>query len=274
LAIGFFFLCLSGCAGAALHVVSSLVPDVSRVFFEECDLQLARQSIPAQLKLMEGLVRQAPDNREFLTALSMGFTGYAMLFVEDEDPGRASRLYRRALDYGLRAIDMEDTYGRSFRDKLAGISKDALAPLFWTAMSWYGWINLNLDKPVALAELAAAQACLDKVMELDPDYFFGAPYILAGSMLAARPQMLGGDAARAKEYFARAMAASNGAFFLAHYYYAKTYAVRVQDRALFLDTIHQAAEGRPDALEEVCLINAGIQEKIKGLEEKVDELFF
>ena len=274
LVIGFLLPCLSGCAGAALHVVSSLVPDMSRVFFEECDLQLARQSIPAQLKLMEGLVRQAPDNRDFLTALSTGFAGYAMLFVEDENPERASRLYRRALNYGLQAMDLEETDTRSVRNKLAGISRDALAPLLWTSMSWYGWINLNLDKPAALAELPAARACLDKLMELDPDYFFGAPYILLGSMLAARPRMLGGDAAKAKTYFTRAMAASNGAFFLVHYYYAKTYAVRVQDRALFLDLIHQVTKGRPDALKEVCLINAGIQKKMQGLEKKVDELFF
>lgn len=70
-------------------------------------------------------------------------------------------------------MDLEETDTRSVRNKLAGISRDALGPLLWTSMSWYGWINLNLDKPAALAELPAARACLDKLMELDPDYFLG-----------------------------------------------------------------------------------------------------
>ena len=76
----------------AIHATSSLIPNLTRAFFEECDLDLARQSLPAQLKLMEGLLKDAPQNREILTALCMGFTGYAMLFVEEEDPERASGL--------------------------------------------------------------------------------------------------------------------------------------------------------------------------------------
>jgi len=86
--------------------------------------------------------------------------------------------------------------------------------------------------------------------------------------------MLGGDAARAKDYFSRAMAESSGAFFLAPFYYAKYYAVRVQDKSLFLELIRMVEEGRPDQLKEVCLINVAMQQKVKGLKEQADELFF
>ena len=266
--------CVAGCARLAVNATSSLMPDLTRTFFEECDLELARQSLPAQLKLMEGLLKKAPQNREFLKALCMGFTGYAMLFVEEEDPARASRLYQRSRAYGLRAIGMEESTNHALQARLKLISRDEIDALFWVAMSWHAWINLNLDKPAALGELSMAQACLDRVMEIDPDYFFGAPYLIAGSILAARPEMLGGDAARAKDYFTRAMAASDGAFFLAPFYYAKYYAVRVQDKALFLDLIRRVEQGQPDHLKEVCLINAAVQQKIKGLKETTDELFF
>jgi hypothetical protein len=85
---------------------------------------------------------------------------------------------------------------------------------------------------------------------------------------------LGGDAARAKDYFSRAMAASDGGFLLAPYYYAKYYAVRVQDKALFLDLIRRVEQGRPDQLKEVCLINVAMQQKVKRLKAQADELFF
>jgi hypothetical protein len=197
-----------------------------------------------------------------------------MLFVEEEDPERASSLYLRARMYGLRAIGLEEPTHKAVQGRLKTIGRDELEPLFWVAMSWNGWINLNLDKPAALGELSTAQACLDRVMEIDPDYFFGAPYLMSGSVLAALPTLLGGDEARAKDYFSRAMAASDGAFFLTPYYYARYYAVRVQDKALFLDLIRKVEEGRPDRLKEVCLINAAIRQKMKGLKAMADDLFF
>ncbi len=265
---------LAGCTRLAVNATSSLMPNLTRAFFEECDLDLARQSLPAELKLMEGLLKNAPENREILTALCIGFTGYAMLFVEEEDPERASRLYLRAREYGLKAIGLEEATHQAIPGRLKAIDRDEMKPLFWIAMSWNAWINLNLDKPAALGELSIAQACLARVMEMDPDYFFGSPYIISGSVLAARPKMLGGDAAKSKALFSKAMAASNGQFFLAQYYYAKYYAVRVQDKKLFLDLIREVERAPPDRLKEVCLINTAVKQRMKGLKEMADELFF
>ena len=46
----------TGCMKLALNATSSLIPNLTRAFFEECDLKLAEQSLPAELKLMEGLL--------------------------------------------------------------------------------------------------------------------------------------------------------------------------------------------------------------------------
>ena len=272
--LGLLLLLLSGCTRLALHATSSLIPNLTQAFFEECDLDLARQSLPAELKLMEGLLKNAPRNKEYLTALCMGFTGYAMLFVEDEDPERASRFYLRARRYGLKAIGLENATLQAIPDRLTAIDREDIKPLFWIAMSWNAWINLNLDKPAALGELSTAQACLGRVMQISPDYFYGSPYLITGSMLAARPKMLGGDAAKAKVYFSKAMTASNGQFFLVQYYYAKYYAVRVQDKKLFFDLIREVDREQPDRLKEVCLINSAVKQKMKGLEKMADDLFF
>ena len=268
-------LLMTGCARLAINATSSLIPNLTRAFFEECDLELARQSLPAELKLMEGLLKNAPQNKELLTALSIGFTGYAMLFVEEQNPERASRLYLRARRYGLKAIGIEEDGTRqAILSRLSTIDNERIKPLFWVTMSWNGWINLNLDKPSALGELTAAQECLKRVMEINPEYFYGSPYIISGTMLAARPKILGGDAVKAKEFFTKAMAASNGKFLLAQYYYAKYYAVRVQDKELFLNLIEEVEQAPVDQLKEACLINSAVKEKMKGLKRMEDELFF
>ena len=110
-------------------------------------------------------------------------------------------------------------------------------------------------------------------MELDPAFFYGSPYILKASMLAARPKILGGNPSRAKELFVKAMAVSNGEFFLAQFYYAAYYAVRVQDRKLFMDLVREVEETSPDRLKGACLINSAIKKKMKALGKEADELF-
>jgi hypothetical protein len=46
----------------AMPVASSMIPGFTSAFFEECDLKLAEASLPAELKLMEGLLKNDPGN--------------------------------------------------------------------------------------------------------------------------------------------------------------------------------------------------------------------
>ncbi|HDZ90689.1 MAG: hypothetical protein JRF51_06930 [Deltaproteobacteria bacterium] len=274
IALILLMLLITGCARVALYAASPIIPGLTQAFFEECDLKLAGQSLPAELKLMEGLLKNAPENRELLTALCMGFTGYAMLFVEEQDPERASRLYLRARGYGLRALGIKDNAPlQTITKRLGSIAKKGIRPLFWVTMSWNGWINLNLDRPDALGQLGTAEKCLKRVMEIDPRYFYGSPYIVEATMLAARPKILGGDAERAKELFVEAVSVTKGRFFLAQYHYARYYAVRVQDRDLFMGLIREVERASPDGLKEACLINSAMKKRMKALEKQVDELF-
>jgi tetratricopeptide (TPR) repeat protein len=141
-------------------------------------------------------------------------------------------------------------------------------------MSWNAWINLNLDKPAALAQLSVAKACLERALKIKPDYFYGASYALMGSVLAARPGSLGGDVTRAKTCFEKAMSLSHRKFFLVHYYFARHYAVRAQNKELFLKLIKEVDTSTPDELKEVCLINAVMKQKTKHLMEISEDLFF
>ena len=262
----------------ALKMTPSLFPDLTRAFFEECDPELARSSIPANLKILEGLLKSDPGNREILKSLCMGYCGYSMLFVEEESRPRASLLYLRARDYGMRSLgpgwdpvpDME-------LERIKGLLRDTrekdLEALLWTTLSWNAWINLNLDKPAALAQLSLSRACLDRLMEINGDYQHGLPLILMGVTLSAAPKMLGGDPDRAKVYFERALDLSKRRYFLAQYYFARYYAVMVQDRELFSRLLEEVIKGDPGELRDACLINSVIQARALKLMEDIDNLF-
>ena len=57
---------------------------------EERDPELVKQAIPANLKTLEGLLKQDPDNTWILETLAKGFCGYAFSFLEVIEPERAS----------------------------------------------------------------------------------------------------------------------------------------------------------------------------------------
>jgi hypothetical protein len=269
---------IAGCVKLALDFSPSLIPNFVEALYEECDPDLAKHSFPADLKLMEGLLKNAPNNKRLLTALCMGFTGYAMLFVEDEAPERASHLYIRGRAYGLKALGLEALIGeegglKDFRRRLLALGKGDIEALFWTSAAWNAWINLNLDKPAALTQLRSAQVCLERVLDVRPGYLYGVPYIMMGSILAAKPRLLGGDEAKARECFEKAMDLSQRKFFLAHYYFAKYYAVRVQDKELFLALIREIERAPYNELKRACLINAVMKQKTQHLLQMIDDLF-
>jgi len=271
---------LQGCMQVALRATPSLFPNVAATIFEECDPELAKASIPSNLKLMEGLLRSDPENRKILTTLCMGFAGYSLLFIEPEDPERASALYLRALEYGTRALGEKGAPLRNrdgslepVRAMLKNLDHQDLEALFWTTLCWNAWINLNLDKPSALAQLSASEACLQRVLELDEHFFYSAPHILMGASLAARPPLLGGSPEKARLHFEQAMQENQRKFYLAQVYFAKYYAVRVQDKELFARTLAEVIHGNPRELQDVCLINRVMQRRAQELVKQTEDLF-
>ncbi|MBW2609052.1 MAG: hypothetical protein JRC68_01765 [Deltaproteobacteria bacterium] len=271
-------LTFSGCLQFALRLSPTLFPNLASSIFEECDPELAKSSIPANMKLLEGLLKGDPKNRQILTTLCMGFCGYSLLFVEADNPERASDLYLRSRDYGIKALgekglSLKDLNIADLESALMSIGEKEIEALLWTSISWNAWINLNLDKPAALAQLRSAQACLERVVEIDPDYRHGLPRILMGANLSARSRMFGGDTEKAKNHFEKALNLSDRKYFLAQYYFARYYAVRVQDRELFSKLIKEIIQGDPYELRDVCLINRVMHVKAQKLREMSDELF-
>jgi len=272
---------LGGCMRFALRLTPSLFPNFISTIFEECDPELAKEAIPSNLKLLEGLLKNDPHNKRILNALALGFTGYSMLFVEDDDPERASRLYNRARNYGIRALGQKGAPLKKTGlkpDQLASIlkamDKNDLETLLWTTVAWSAWINLNLDQPIALAQLGVSQACLERVIELNGNYFYGLPYILMGVSLSARPPMLGGDPNRSSFYFKKALDLNHRKFILNQYYFARFYAVRTQDKKLFFQLLDEVAQKNAQDLNDVCLINIMIQDKARKLRKMSDDLFY
>lgn len=280
IAVCLILLLLNGCTRLVMRSSSSLLPRFSRAVLEECDPVLAEQAMPANLKLLEGLLKSDPHNPALLHSLSMGFCGYSLLFVEEKDPQRAAQLYLRARDYGLRALGKKgplladlQTGEPEIRSILKSLDNKKIETLTWATAAWINWINLNLDRPEALAQIGNVELCLKHCLETDDSYLYGLPNLLRGAMLAGRPALLGGDLQKSRIYFEKAMTYAQGRFLLVHYYFARYYAVQAQDKELFLDLVQKAALIKPESLQDLCLINKVFQRKTVELKEKMDDYF-
>lgn len=275
----------SGCSlnRLAADTTAGLMSEASRTFNEESDLQLARESIPPNLKLLEGLLRVTPGNRELLATLARGWCSYAFGFVEDSpapgDRERAAALYLRGYGFGLRALPHELTgsIGRGDHGEieaaLAAVGKEYLAPLFWSAYCLGNWVNLNLAEVAGLAELSKAEALMRRAAEIDDSFYYGSPHIFYGFYYGARPRLLGGDPARAREHLLKSMAISDGRFLPARLFLAQVYAVATQNEKLFDDTLQEIIAAPGDLLPEERLANEIARQRAKQLLKRKGELF-
>lgn len=263
-----------------LRVISPVIDNSLTALFEESDLQIAQTAIEADLKLLEGLLKSDPENKKLLFYATQGYTSYALGFVEDEDPNRARMFYLRGRDFGLKILNQQPSFQQAFRGNLDQFSlalkkfkKSDVPALFWTANAWGNWINISMTDPDALADLPKVQAMMQRVIELEPGYFYGGAYLFLGTILMVKPPIMGGNPDEAKVQFDKCFEYSQNKFLLPHVFFARFYAAKMLDEALFDSTIQQILGTSLDILPEQRLPNAIARKKALLLLEKRAELF-
>jgi hypothetical protein len=271
----------SGCfQQIAVDSLTGIMENGFEVLNEESDLDLAGTSIAGNLKLIESVIRTDPGNRDLLMMACRGYASYAMAFVEDDDPVRAREFYRRGLGFGRQLFDQQGKIARSFdgpssdlEAALAAAGDGDVPAIFWTAVSWGGYVSLGLTDPDALAALPKVEAMMNFVRDRDPGYFYGGADFFLGTIAGSRPPILGGSPEASKEHFDRALSLSGGKFLLTYVYYARTYAVQVQDSVLFGSLLTAVDTASIDVLPAARLSNAVAKRKAALLRGKVNELF-
>ncbi len=248
--------------------------------YEESDLIIAETALESNIKLLEGMLKGDPDNRDLRLLTSQAFAGYAMGFAEDTDPQRAKKLYLRGRDHGLYILRQNEDFAAKeskkldqFQTVVAQMDIDDIDALFWTAFAWAGWINLSLDDPQAFIDLPKVQVMMERVLQLDETYFLGAPHLFFGSMWGLKPQMLGGDPEKAKMHFDKNLNITGGKFLLTYIYYARFYAAKTLDEDLYDQLLAKVEETPADALPEYQLLNVIAKEKAKRLKAQRDKIF-
>ena len=276
----------------AVNKLGDALAGSGTTFAADDDPELVGQAVPFSLKLMESLLEASPRHRGLLLAAAKGFTQYAYAYVqqdadslEDENVARAAlgrerarRLYLRARDYGLRGLETRhDGFGRQVRTDPRGAvraaTREDVPLLYWTAAAWGATIAISKEVPELVADQPQVEALIDRALELDEAYDFGAIHGFLISYESSRRGAAGDPVARARAHFDRAVSLSSGQLASPFVAYAEAVSVDRQDRAEFASMLNRALAIDPDARPEWRLANLIMQRRARWLLSRQDALF-
>ena len=275
-------LLLAGCSTGKMVVRGSqtIMDSGIEAMNSETDLQLARAAMPANLKLMEGMLLEDPDNIDLLLYAAQGFYGYSYGFIETEDTARASMFYRRCYNYARQAYSLRGFYsdpGTAMPDDLqaavASADKDDVPAIFWTATCLGKWADMNRDNIAGIAGLGNVAILMQRVIELDDSYYHGAAHMFFGVYYGGLSPMFGGDFALAEQHFQRAAEINDEKLLLVDLLHAEYLDRQQLDQAAFHQRLTGILEAPDDLYPQMALINAISKYKAALLLEYEDDWF-
>lgn len=273
---------LGGCSTTRL-VVRATEPLLEKnvaAMNRETDLELARAAIPANLKMLEGMLLADPGNPRLHLRMAEGLYGYTFAFVEATDHARASALYRRCYAHavqGLRAAGFPVDPRTARRPELERAVHQAgpgqKAGLFWAATCLAKYVDMNRDDPRSLAHIARAVTMMQRVLELDPGYYHAGPQLFFAVYYGSRPPMLGGDLERAATFFDRARRLTGGRLLMVDVLEAEFLDRQKNDRKAFRAHLMHVLHTPVGRWPELAFANQVARARARGLLLKEAEWF-
>jgi hypothetical protein len=245
----------------------------------ETDLELAEDSIPANLNMLQGMITIDPENAELHTYAAQAYYGLAYGFNEDNRPERASAFYQRGMKHGIKALELNgasnlvDSKIVDFNNAVNKMRKDDVAAMFWTASCWAKWIDMHRDDPVALAELPRATALMQRVIELEDTFYYGGAHMYFGVYYGSRAPTLGGDFSKSRAHFDRARQITDGKLLIPDLLQAEYLARQQNNREDFRKLLSGIINAPDDLMPELGLQNQIAKRKARLLLKKEKEWF-
>jgi tetratricopeptide (TPR) repeat protein len=287
----------SGCSlrRMAVDTTASVLAEgdgVARGYF---DWESAGHATPAGIIQFEGMHVISPDNEELTLMIVKAYMAYAYGWIMDayevaqargdfeeaeHHKQRAFLMYSRARDLALSALEKRDEGIRQALTKspkelgeyLKKFDDDDKPVLFWLMMSWTSAIN-NSPHTEDLADMAELRVIASWVIERDPGYEDAGALVFLGGFESSMPKAFGGDPAKGKQYFERALELTQRKNHIVLTNYAMLYAVNAPDRALFVSLMREIVEA-PDQGAPYRLSNKVSRRRAVRALKRVDELFY
>ena len=270
---------LFSCAQIVEKPLLSFSNNLAAAVLDQNDPDLVREGAPTFLLLMDGLIRQSPENPALRSAAAQLYSLYNAAFIND--PERSKKLAASAFSHGSQAYclrakikicDLNKINFDDFEKRIAKSKYKDLDALSALSTSWLIWIRSNSDDWSAIAQLPKAELALNRIVELDGSYGEGTAKMYLGIINSIRPPALGGKPEIAKQYFEEAIAISNGKNLAAKVEYANSYARTLYERELHDQLLNEVLLAETNA-PGFTMTNTMAKEDAKRLLASADDYF-
>ncbi len=289
----------AGCDTSRLtaHASGDLVVRASDELQRHWDDELIGDAMPGTIVQLEGVFAVVPDDETIGLVLVRAYAAYTFGWIEDEAElaeaagdleeadrvrARARHLYERARNVAVHLLRRRDA---GIDAAIAGgpetlahwlgahvQSREAAMLSLWTGLVWGSAIGMSNGDPELVADLSITRAFVERAVAYDETLEHSAGLTFLGGISSATGEGIGGDPARGREIFERALLTTDRRTFVVQLAYATTYAITVGDRALFVSLLREIVDGGdpdPDAR----LGNRVARRRAIHLLRRVDDLF-
>ncbi len=288
------YLFLLSCSAKKIAVKASanLVNHVQHNFMLENDLELAREGLPATIKLAQGLYDLYPRSPYYSGKLCFLYAAYGFAFIDntpyddfDEDKlqkkKRINYFYEKAYDYGLQSMNRRvKNFSTRIKHKdsltavLNEVEKEDIETLFWFNFSRAMLIFNNVDNNKLLMELSTVMAIADKIKALRPEFMHGAVYAFYLAYWGGRTSVQGGNLNKCRSYYKQGQKIAAGKSLILDFIFMRFVTPSYNLKKEFKAAGKKITDYDPLKAPDFIFINKAIKQKTKKLLPKTEFMFF
>jgi hypothetical protein len=224
-----------------------------------------RTDLEKALEKFSAIASADPQNYEALMYLTRGYYLLADGILQDMDEKKKN--WEISISWGEKGMATNAAFKKavvdekkSVADSVQLLTKEQIDSLYWAAASLGKWAK-NSGIMTTLQYKSQIKKMIERVAELQPDYFFGAVHRYWGVYYAIAPGFAGGSMEKSKESFQKAFKVANN-YLGTHVLYAENYAARTADRETFKKELNFVLNAKENVIPE--LIPEHILEKAKA----------
>lgn len=216
-----------------------------------------------------------PNDLQTLIFLTRGYYFLADAHIDDIEKKKAN--YEKAAAYGEKALATNEAFkqkvasGKTIEESLDVLTVKEVPAIYWTAASLGKWAKAT-GIAAALKYKTRIKALIERVQNLQPDYFFTAVNRYWGGFYALAPSFAGGDINKSKINFEKSIA-SSPEYIGTKVLMAEVYWTKVGNKKQFEATLRDVLNSKFDNHPEIGPENQWEKKKAEKLLKNMDELF-
>lgn len=252
-----------------------------QVLLEKADALWEQRAEQAKLeeaiKAYEEVIAVDPNNLEVLTKLSRAYYLLADGYLEGGDVERQLETYNKGAQYGEMAMALDPEFkkrvesGAKIEDAISVLDNKYIGAIYWSASNLGKWAKKK-GFLTLLKYKDKARKMVQKVLEMDEKYFYGAPHRYFGAYYALAPAFAGGDLKKSEEHFNKSLEIAPdyiGTWVLK----ADTLDVKLQDKELYRKDLEKALEIPAESIPEILPEQNAEKRKARLFLDDIDSRF-